>query len=254
MSERNENTLLEEMNVPDKMNVFQRIGCLLFSPSKLFSFIKRKPTILFPIILISICAIASQVLAWEQDKNVQLDALYNTYKSLGMNYTPDQLESILEGTKILTFAAAPVTYLITWAITTLVLYLIYRLVKCEKGLKKYFSMTGYIMILTMVGLVIQSVYINITGSGLSSMVTSAASLLDPGLQGTFLYGLASKIEVFNLWTYVLFGLGFVYTGGVEKKKSFILTTILAVVVILAGAGLYLLSAGLLSSLLGGIAG
>jgi hypothetical protein len=250
MNGRNESTMLDEIQVPDKMNVFQRIGCLLFSPSKLFLYIKQKPTILFPIILISVFAIAAQVLTWEQVKGVQLDAVYNTYKSMGLNYTPDQLESMLELTKYFSFAAAPFVYLGTWAIASVILYLIYRLVKCEKGLKKYFSMTGYIMILTMVGMVINSAYVYLTGSGLSTaMVTSAASLLDPALQGTFLHGLASNIEVFNLWAFILFGMGFVYTGGVEKKKSFALTAILAVIVILASSGLSILLAGLQNSML-----
>jgi hypothetical protein len=246
-----ENTWLEQNDVPDKMNIFQRIGCLFFSPSKLFLFIRKKPTILFPIILISICAVASQVLIWEQSKSAQIDMLYNMYKGMGQTYTPDQLENMLETYKYFGFALAPFTYLISWLITSLILYLIYRLVKCEKGLKKYFSMTGYIMILSMVGLVIHSAYINITGSEATMMmVTSVASLLDPGLQGTFLYGLASNIEVFNLWSFVLFGMGFAYTGGVDRKKSYTLTAILAVVVILASAGWYLVSNGLLGSLFG----
>lgn len=250
MNGNNEKTVLEEIDVPNKMNIFQRIGCLLFSPSKLFSFIKKKPTVLFPIILISVGAIASQLLMWEQTKNVSIDTTYNMYKSMGMSYTPDQLEKMYDSFKALTIAVSPIPFLVIWSVTTLIIYMIYRLVKCEKGLKKYFSMMGYIMVLTMVGMVINSAYINLTGNGATNtIVTSVASLLDPNLQGTFLYGLASQMEVFNLWAFVLFGMGFVYTGSVPKKKSYVLTTILAVIVILASAGLSLLSAGLQSGIL-----
>ncbi len=255
MKGNNENMLLDDMKVPEKMNLFQRIGNLFFAPSKLFAFIRKKPTVLLPIILISIGAIASQLLLLEQTKDMSLDLMYNTYKSMGMSTTPGQIEQLVNTSAIIGVAASPLTYLIVWLIATLLLYLVFRLVKCEKGLKKYFSMTGYILMITMVGTIIHSAYIYLTGNSLTSpMATSVASLLNPELQGTFLYGLSSQIEIFNLWTFVLFGIGFVYTGRVEKKKSFALTTILAVIVILGSAGLSLLSTGMQNNLMGVMGG
>ncbi|MBP7175986.1 MAG: YIP1 family protein [Thermoclostridium sp.] len=239
-----------EMDVPDKMSLFKRISCLLFSPSKLFLFVKKKPTVLFPIILICIAAIASQLLLWEPTKNLTMDTLYNTYKSVGADVSFEQIEQITNGSMIASLFVSPLTYLIVWLVTTLVAYLIYKLVKCEKGLKKYFSMTGYIMLITMAGLLINSVYIYLTGNVSTVMVTSLASLFDPDLSGTFIFTMASQIEVFNLWTFALFGMGFVYTGGTEKKKTYALTAILFVVVMLASAGLSLLSTGLQDSILG----
>lgn len=172
-----------------------------------------------------------------------------------MNVSPAEIEQLLDASMIFGVATSPIYYLVIWLVVTLVLYLIFRLVKCEKGLKKYFSMTGYIMVISLLGALLNAGYIYLTGGDISgSAVTSLASLLDPDLKGTFLYGLVSQIEVFNLWTFVLYGIGFVYTGGVEKKKCYLLTTILAVIVIVASAGLSLMSTGLQNSLLGNIGG
>lgn len=240
-----------ELDAPDKMNPLKRIGNLLFSPSKLFLFIKNKPSIPFPIILICIAAIASQLLLWEPTKNVTMDTMYNTYKNMQVDVTFEQIEQITNGSMIASLVISPLTYLAVWLVTTLVAYLVYKLVKCEKGLRKYFSMTGYIMLITMLGLLINSAYIYLTGNEISTaMVTSLASLFDPDLNGTFIFALASQIEVFNLWTFVLFGLGFVYTGGAKKEKTYALTTVLFIIVILANAGLSLLSAGITNSIMG----
>lgn len=249
------NMMDQEINIPEKMNIFQRIGKLLFSPSKLFSFTRNKPTVLFPIILICIGAVLVQLLLWEPSKNMALDLMYNTYKNMGKNVSPAEIEQLLNASMILVVATSPIYYIGIWLVVTLVLYLIFRLVKCEKGLKKYFSMTGYIMVLSMLGALLNAGFIYVTGSDFSGpAVTSLASLLDPDIKDTFLYGLVSQIEVFNLWTFALYGIGFVYTGGVEKKKSYLLTTILAVIVIVASAGLSLLSTGLQNNLLGNIGG
>lgn len=247
------NYLEQERSTPEKMNLFQQIGNLFFSPSKLFLFIKNKPKVLLPAVLISIEAVLVQLLLWEPTKDYSMDLLYSTNKSMGINMTPAEIEQLVNGSMIFGVAASPITYLAAWLIGTLVLYLIFGLVKREKGMKKYFSMTGFIMVISLLGMLIHSAFIYFTGASTDiATITSLASLLDPGLKGTFLYALALQIEVFTLWAYVLYGVGFVYTGGVEKKKSYLITAILAVIIILAGAGFSVISAGLQDSLLGGM--
>lgn len=246
---------MEEMNIPDKMNIFKRVGSLFFSPSKLFLFIKKKPTVLFPIILMCIGAVLMQLLLWEPTKSVSLDAMYNSYKSMGISYSPDQVEQLLNISMIGMLIMVPVMYLLVWMFMTLILYLVYRLVKCEKGLKKYFSMMGYIIVITLAGQLINSAYIYYTAASITGpTVTSLASFLAPEMQGTFLYGVASGLEVFNMWTFILCGIGFAYTGNVDKKKSYIVTAVLFVVVILASAGMSLLSAGIQNNMLGSFMG
>ena len=50
------------------------------------------------------------------------------------------------------------------------------------------------------------------GDMTAAQVTSLASLLNQEVVGVFIYSIASSIDVFNIWTYVLYGIGFVYTG------------------------------------------
>ena len=255
MNERLDTMSTEELQVPEKMNIFQRLANLFFSPKKLFAYIRNKPTILYPIILMSIGSILAQLLLWDQSRDLQLDLMYNTYKNMGMNTSPESLESLVNINMYSTLAMAPIMILVTWLFTTLILYLVFRLIGCEKGLKKYFSMIGYIGILSVIGQVIHSAFLYWThGDLMSPAVTSLASLLGSDMQGTFLYGLASGIEVFNIWAFILYAIGFIYTGSVNKKKSCITTVILFIVVLLLTAGINMASSQLMGGYFGSLVG
>lgn len=237
-----------EQKAPEKMNVFARVSNLFFSPKKLFLFIREKPSLLFPLIIMSIGSIAYYLLIWEQTRKLQLDITYSSYQKMGMSITPDQLETLVNSGMIASAVTAPLTIIASWAIVTLILYAVFRFADCEKGMKKYFSMMAYINIIPVVGMVLNGLYIHFMGGSLTAYVTSISSLIDPEETGMFLYGILSNIEVFNIWAYVLYGMGFIYVGGVNKRKSIIITSVLFILFTLAAAGI----ASLSSSFLGGI--
>jgi len=239
----------DEQKAPEKMNIFTRIGNLFFSPKKLFLFIREKPSILFPLIIISIGAIAYTLLIWEQSRKFQMDFTYNTYQNMGMSITPDQLEALVNANMITTVITAPLSLIASWAIFTLIFYAVFRLANCEKGMKKYFSMMAYINIIAVIGMVLNGLYVYLMGGSTTTYVTSISSLLDQEAAGNFLYGISSSIEVFNIWSYVLYGMGFIYVGGVEKRKSIIITSVLFILFALISAGLTSLASGLLGGLM-----
>ena len=163
-----------------------------------------------------------------------MDTLHFTYKAMGLS-TLEQLETIASLT-IGTVVSTPFVIIATWLITTLILYLVYALAGREKGLKKYFSMVAYISLITVLGQLLHAFFIYFTnGDMTAAQVTSLASLLNQEVVGVFIYSIASSIDVFNIWTYVLYGIGFVYTGGANKKKAYIISVVLFVVVTLITA-------------------
>jgi len=98
-------------------------------------------------------------------------------------------------------------------------------------------MTAYIMLLTVARDLIHALFLYFFGgSSTTAYVTSLASLLDPETSGSFLYGLASSLEVFNIWKYVLIGIGFAYAGNVKKKKSYVTAVVLFLITTLFSAG------------------
>ena len=134
-----------------------------------------------------------------------------------------------------TVASTPLVMAATWLITTLILYLVFRLAGCEKGLKKYFSMVAYISIISVIGQLLHGLYIYFTGDIMAVQVTSLASLINADAVGNFVYGIATNVEVFNIWTYILYGIGFVYTGGAKKRGAYIVTALIFVIVTLVSA-------------------
>jgi len=241
----------EEMNIPQKMNVFKRLGCLIFSPKDLFLYLKNKPTVLFPLILFSIGTIAVQLLMLEPLKDTKLDEIYNILLNSGRAMSPEQIKSFLKPFIILLIAASPFIYIAGWAVRTLILYCVYRLVNCEKGLKKYFSMTAYIMLLSIVRDLIHALFLNyFGGNNINAYVTSIASLLDPEMTGSILYSIASSLEVFNIWNYILLGIGFAYVGNVEKKKSYVTAVVLFLLTMLISIGWTALRSGVAARMAG----
>ena len=228
----------EEMIIPEKMNIFKRLANLFFSPKKLFSYIRNKPSILFPIIILCIGTIVVYYFTNSLTQGAQLDLLYENYKNMGMDMSPDEIKAIMKVFSIVMLAASPFIVLAGWAISTLVLYLIFRLANCEKGLKKYFSMMAYISLIPLIGSIIHILFLYYTGADPSSAsVTSLASLIDAQSVGSVLFSLAASLEFFSIWRYILIGIGFVYVGRVEKKKSYTITLILFLITVLLNIGL-----------------
>jgi len=240
---------MNEVVIPEKMSVFKRIGNLFFNPKKLFAYTAGKPTILFPVILVCIISLLAQLLLMNQMKGYLMDQMHTTYKAMGLNYTVDQLDYLANMSLIGTVASTPFIMVGTWVVTTLILYLAYRLAGCEKGLKKYFSMTAYISVITVLGELLHSLYIYFTGTGVqAAKVTSLASLINADSVGIFLYSIAANIDVFNIWSYFLYGIGFIYTGGAKKQKAYIITVLLFVIFTLISAGSVSLSGNLANML------
>ncbi|AGC69709.1 hypothetical protein Cst_c27660 [Thermoclostridium stercorarium subsp. stercorarium DSM 8532] len=242
MYENAETSKSIEEAIPERMNIFQRLGSLLFSPKKLFSYTAKRPTLLFPLIVVCILRALGQVLTMDQFYRQYMDIVYNMGKNTGNQIPMDQIENLARGMSIANVFLSPVSSVFEWLILTLILYLIFRLAKCEKGLKKYFSMMAYIMIIPSVGGVLNALYIYFTGDYMLTMVTSLASLLNADTVSNFVYGIASQIEVFNIWTYVLYGIGFTYTGGVQKRLAYIISAAVFIAVTLVLGGSFTLSA------------
>lgn len=228
---------VNEETIAEKMNIFQRIGNLFFNPKKLFAYTAKKPTILFPIIIICVLSLLSQLMMMDKLQGILADTFYNAGKTMGGGMTVDQAELLAKWYAIGTIVGTPFIMVITWLISTLILYLIFRMAGCEKGLKKYFSMMAYISVISVLGQLLHGLYIYFTGeSMLTVQVTSLASLINAEAVGNFIYGIARNIEVFNIWTFILYGIGFVYTGGAKKHRAYAISAALFVIITLVTAG------------------
>lgn len=236
MKNLNQALEIEETNKPEKMNVFKQIGALLFSPKKLFTYIANKPVIVFPAILLSLISVLAQFINFEKLKGTLMDSFHTTYRAMGIEYTREQLQTLANASAIGTLISTPILMVAAWLITTLILYLLFGLAGREKGLKKYFSMVAYISVISVLGQLLNAFFIYFTnGDMMAAQVTSVASLLNQQAVGVFIYAIASSFDVFNIWTYALYAMGFVYTGGANKKKAYILSGVLFIVVTLATA-------------------
>lgn len=227
-----------EFAVPEKMSFFKRIGNLIFNPKKLFAYIAKKPTILFPFIVLCIISFIVNLLSLEYFQGTFMDTLYYASKTAGGNLSVDQAESYAKGFSVALIALTPVVLIISCLIVASVLYLVFSLAGCNKGFKKYLSMVIYITVITELGSLVHGLYTYFTGDfQMTASVTSLASLINSENISSFIYGITKKIEVFNIWKYILYGIGFIHTGGVLKKRAYIISAALFVITTLISAAM-----------------
>lgn len=214
----------------ENMSVFKRITGVIFSPTETFKYLEQKPTVLVPIIIMILVSIGSFFIM----KEPIMDAIKEqTYKALEMQGVDITQQLIDQSTKIALYASGigmALGQVIMWFVGTTFLYWIIRIMKGQKGLKKYLSITGYSSIIMTIGTIIFAIYTSYTGVfSQQTVVTSLASLLDKSMYGTFLYGIAASLELFNIWTAAIIAIGITYVSKLNKTKVYAVIIILYII-------------------------
>lgn len=212
-----------------KMNFIQRLLGVIFSPGKVMQSLEQKPRILFALFLIMLTPVV-MIFA--------VMPMYNEYtKNLLIAKTPqleitDQLLSI---TTYIAMASAVVVTVGAWFLGTLILWGITKIFKSQGRYKQMLSVTGYAAVISALSTIVMIAVTRITGIFSDVSYTSLASLL-PDMKGSFLYGAAKAIDVFNIWYYAVIAIGTAIVSKISKKKAYLIVTcIFAAIVIYTGA-------------------
>ena len=92
--------------------------------------------------------------------------------------------------------------------------------------KKSLAVTSHVGLIGILSYVVLGVVSFMKGTfALQEPVTSIASLLPAYMNQGLLYGLLINVEVFTFWSYILMAQGLIYTGGLSKRKAYIITGI-----------------------------
>lgn len=231
------NSALPIVNDYSKMNFIQRVFGVIFSPGKVMQSLEQKPRILFALFLTMLTPV------------VLIFAILPMYQEYVRNTvaakTPqleitDQIMAITTYTGMITAALVTVA---SWFLGTLILWGITKIFKGEGGYKQMLSVTGYAAVISALATIVTIAVTRVTGVFNQVSYTSLASFL-PEMKGSFLYGVAKGIDVFNIWYYVVIAIGTTVVSKLSKNKVFLIVAcIFAAIVIYTGAT-EVMSAGL----------
>ncbi|WP_026560550.1 Yip1 family protein [Bacillus sp. J37] len=187
---------------------------MIFQPGEQFERMREKPTIWLPLIILSILGALVGVLA----------ALNVDYATMpGMEGMPaDQIEiskmfGIIFG-GIGALFGTPIGYLIVGGI----LFGITKIAKSPVTFKQMFSLIIFTSFISAIGQLLNQLIIYAIGSHSMVMVTSLNSFV--GAEGV-LGGILGAIEVFQIWYYILLGIGLVKVAQLSKPAAYTITII-----------------------------
>jgi hypothetical protein len=206
-----------------KPNGFQRIIGVLISPDETFASIARQPDFFAPLLIILIlAAIGGFIFA----QRVDFTAPAREAMEQRGNMSEAQIESALKITatisKVISYGS-PLFSVIVLLIVAAVFMLAFRMMGSEGTFKQAFSVTLYawmpLTILNIIVIVIIASKTGITALDLPTLVMSNPAFLVTLKEHPLLFPLLASIDIFTIWTLVLFTFGFSYVSNFSKSKS-----------------------------------
>ncbi len=216
---------------PAPLSQAARVVNTFFAPSKTFDDIRRSASWWVPWLLISIFSVAFMVtiekkIGWDQVINTEM-ARSPSAQARMEQATPEQREQGMAIQRMIFRGIAygsPVMTLIVLVLISAVLLAAFNFgagaeLKFGQSLAivSYASLPG--LVSAVVGIVSLLAGVNPEGFNMRNPVASnVAYFMDP-TQHKFLYGLASAIDVFTIWTILLLAMGFSRNSKVKRGTS-----------------------------------
>ncbi|NOX38007.1 MAG: YIP1 family protein [Calditrichaeota bacterium] len=209
----------------EEMGVFQRIVGIFFQPVKVFEYLRQKPDILVPLILILVItavvsnlvvdiAVNDQIRLIEQNENIpdeQKDLIIDRMEASRQGATGFLYTSILP--VITTLIVVVLVTLIFWGIGNFIL----------GGTAKFKQMFSvYLYAYLIVALLGSAIKVPLILYQKTIHVQTSLALLLPASQNkTFLYNLLANFDVFTLWFLFVFGIGFATLYRFSQTKGMV---------------------------------
>ncbi|PMC35144.1 YIP1 family protein [Bacillus sp. UMB0899] len=187
---------------------------MIFQPGEQFERMREKPVIWLPLIILSILGAVVGVLAG-------LNVDYATVP--GMEGMPaEQIEMSKMFGVIFGGIGALFGTPIGFVIFAAILFGITKIAKSPITFKQMFSLILFTSFISTIGQVLNQLIIYAIGSDPTVMLTSINSFI--GAEGV-MGGVLSTIEVFNIWYYILLGIGLVKVAQISKPAAYTITII-----------------------------
>jgi hypothetical protein len=218
---------------PARLNAMQRLWGTLFSPGETFQDINRKPTIIVPIVLGIVLALAGGAFFnwkvkpdWDRLFRAQIQ---KRAERSGQSLTPEQIEQQVEFSKklvpifpIIGAVFTPLAYLVIAGVLALGMMLIQAKTTFKKILSVVawsYTATALVQSLVFIAVVLvqdQETLNSIDPTqGVNIVPSNVGAFLPAGTSGAVM-ALASSLDIFSIWYLVLLAIGLAAIAGARK--------------------------------------
>ncbi|HEU4521364.1 MAG TPA: Yip1 family protein [Thermoanaerobaculia bacterium] len=201
-----------------------RLAGVLFAPVETFRDIARKPDIIIPLVAI---VLVSAVIAIVMAPRVDFEsAMREQMAQSNPNLAKDDLDRMVRFSTALSKAfvyVSPIINVIIFAIVAGILLLAFRLFGGEGTFKQAFSVTMYSWLPMIIGgvaaIIVMLVRGTVSAEDLSTLVMSNPGFLVDMKENPVAFAFLSSIDVFTIWTLVLFIIGFSFLSRMPRGRS-----------------------------------
>ena len=233
---------------PAPLSETARLLNVFVAPSKTFTDLRRNSSWWGPWLLISVFSIAfmfvvGQQIGFEQVSRNQISQSprADQFDKLAPEQQAQQLRIAAKVTKYIGYGF-PVILLISFSIIAGVLLAAFNLgAGAQVRFATALAIVGYATVPGIIHATLSAIVlfagVDREGFNIQNPVASNPAYFMTPLGNRFLYGMASALDVFVIWTIVLMGIGFACNSKVKRSTAIILVAVLYVAYKLAASGL-----------------
>jgi|SRR5579863_3793659 hypothetical protein len=234
---------------PAPLSEGARIVNTFIAPSKTFTDIRRSASWWGPWLLISIFsllfiwAMGKQIGFEQVSKNqVEHSSRAEQFDKLPADQQARQLQLSSKIVAIFSYGS-PVFILFYFLVSSVVLWLTFKLAMgAETPFKQAYAVVMYASLPGVIGAILGTIamFSGISPEGFdvnNPVGTNLAYYLDPETTGRFVRAMASSIDLINIWSIILLGIGFACTSKVKRSTAIIVVAVWYLVFKLITSGL-----------------
>jgi hypothetical protein len=233
-------------------NPFARIVGVLFSPEETFASIARRPDWLVPLLLMIIVAVGSYaVLAPKIDYEPQFRAMYEQNRHVPADQREELIEKSLEGVermKVFGYVTPVLSILVLTLLMAGVFWGGLRAFGGDNSFKQTYAVTVYGWIPMFLKSVITTLIALprsvIDARELGSLLKSNLGAFVDSSEAPVMHSLLSSVDLFNIWTIVLFAIGLAAISRFSRTNLAIYVTVLYLIVVAVKVGFAALIGGI----------
>ncbi|KEJ02328.1 YIP1 family protein [Clostridium botulinum] len=210
----------ENVNTNLNLTLKEKFKFFFTSPSKLFQYYRGNPKFGILFLITTICAIIYQIIHSNLTKEIvkkQMEKQFEGLDPQALEMTKKTMDTM--NNPALKIGSALIGVLIAVFGVALLIFIIFKISKVALSYQQTVTLYLVAGLSTCIGSMFKAIYMLI-----SKKAVGTNAILNPSVKNT----LIANIDIFNIWYYVLLGIGIYAMGKTSKKKAIILTIILAI--------------------------
>ena len=204
------------------LGFFSRVFGILFYPGRVMEDLAEKPRVLFGILSLLLATPIVSLIRFDTLAQTLREALEQQYLSIGLPITGPEFETTLSISLYSSVAGGGVMQILVIMLLALGLFIVAKIFRGEGKYKAYLSISGYAGVISLLNLLLLLGLSYITGS--MSLDLSLAMFL-PADADAVLRTFLSNFEIFNIWYFIVVGIGVAAVGRFGKGKAIAVTTL-----------------------------